>query len=118
MWNYSDKMMDHFRNPRNVGKIDNPDGTATVGSFKSNAWGLYDMHGNVREWCLDWGYVNFSNGMTDPSGPSSGDGRVVLGGSFISVANHCALSYRNNRSPSYEADTLGFRLCMNPNTGK
>ena len=80
----------------------------TVGSYASNNWGLYDMHGNVSELCLDW-YGSLTNG-SDPIGPVSGARRVMRGGSWYMNVNHCASSYRNHSPPSYYYYDLGFRL--------
>ena len=76
--------------------------THEVGTLKPNAWGLYDVHGNVREWCLDlWN-----------SGNSS---RVLRGGSYSSDASDCAFAYRYNfYSPSYGPSYYGFRLACRP----
>ena len=82
--------------------------THPVGSKRANPWGLYDIHGNVWEWCLDW-YGTLSYG-TDPKGSSSGSERVIRGGSWGDDAGTCASSYRNFISPSYEYYYLGFRL--------
>ena len=85
-------------------------GTAVVGSYQPNAWGLYDMHGNVSEWCLDW-IDDLSNGMTDPQGPSSsGFGRVQRGGSWYAQAGYCASCWREPGDPSSIYYALGFRL--------
>ena len=78
-----------------------------VGSYLPNAWGLYDMHGNVWERCLDW-RGDLSSGMTEPVGSSSGSRRVGRGGSWYS--NRCTSSSRIYFSPSYESNNLGFRL--------
>ena len=89
----------------------NNDGYSTVGSYLPNAWGLYDMHGNLAEWCLDWYKEGkLSGGVTDPSGSSSGKSRVRRGGSWTSEANHCTSSYRNGRGPSSCEQFIGFRL--------
>lgn len=81
----------------------------TVGMYQPNAWGLYDMHGNVWEWCLDW-KGDLSSGVVDPSGPYSGAHRIERGGSSGCTATDCSSSRRNYRPPSSELDYLGFRL--------
>ena len=86
-------------------------GTAAVGSYKPNEWGLYDMHGNVWEWCLDWWTWSLS-AATDPVGASSGSSRVYRGGSWYGYAYSCRSAYPNsdNHYPSYYYKFLGFRL--------
>lgn len=81
-----------------------------VGTKSPNPWGLYDMHGNVWEWCLDW-YASSLTGGTDPKGSSSGSNRVRRGGSWGSDASYCASSYRYYAGdPSSESINFGFRL--------
>lgn len=81
----------------------------TVGSYAPNAWGLYDMHGNVWEWCLDW-YGSLSNG-TDPLGPVSGSRRVIRVGGWLNGASYCTSSNRDDDYyPSNNSDGGGFRL--------
>ena len=81
----------------------------TVGSYLPNVWGLYDMHGNVWEWCLDWYGYGLSYGV-DPSGSSSGSYRVKRGGSWYDGAGSCTSAYRSGHRPSYAIDYFGFRL--------
>jgi len=81
----------------------------TVGSYLPNAWGLYDMHGNVCEWCLDW--PGTLGGGTDPEGSSSGSSRVRRGGSWDLNAHYCTSSYRGSYGyPSLAYNDRGFRL--------
>lgn len=81
-----------------------------VGSYMPNAWGLYDMHGNVGEWCLDWGDYNDYLSGSDPKGAASGSGRVMRGGDCYDSAGGCASSYRVSMTPSGVAGYYGFRL--------
>ena len=79
-----------------------------IGTKTANAWGLYDMSGNLFEWCLDR-YGNLAYG-TDPKGPSSGGERVVRGGYWCNPANCCDSSFRASYEPSNNYDSHGFRL--------
>ncbi|MDR1043800.1 MAG: formylglycine-generating enzyme family protein [Candidatus Adiutrix sp.] len=88
--------------------------THPVGQKQPNAWGLYDMHGNVDEWVQDW-YGNYSSSsVTDPKGPSSGSDRVFRGGSWFCSAQGCRAALRFNFSPDYRVDFIGFRLALSP----
>ena len=84
--------------------------THPVGQKKANAWGLYDMHGNVWEWVEDW-YGNYSAGpATDPKGPATGSSRVVRGGSWYVFSEVVRVSYRPDYDPDSWDPSIGFRL--------
>ncbi len=87
----------------------------TVGSYLPNAWGLYDMHGNVWEWCLDWWGASTTSTevQTDPSGPDTGSNRVLRGGGRADYAYGCRSAHRYSFHPSDYYGSGGFRvLCL------
>ena len=83
-----------------------------VGQKAPNELGIYDMSGNVEEWCQDWLGDYGSPSQINPTGPSSGSRRVVRGGSWYNRARYCRVSYRNGYGPGGRRDDTGFRLVL------
>ncbi|MFA4986371.1 MAG: formylglycine-generating enzyme family protein [Candidatus Brocadiia bacterium] len=91
--------------------------THPVGTRKPNSWGLFDMYGNVWEWCLDW-YVGVypSGEQTDPTGPDEGDSRVLRGGSWDYESRNCRSAFRGRGYPEGKDRRVGFRVVCAPVT--
>ena len=91
--------------------------TCQVGSYQANGFGLYDMHGNVDEWCADsYGRDYYRNSPgRDPQGPSQGPSRVIRGGSWNYDGSGCRSAFRNWNEPGYRSSDLGFRLALRYN---
>ncbi len=88
--------------------------TWVVGSGSANAWGLYDMHGNVWEWCLDWYADSYDeNDLINPSGPEEGRMRVFRGGCWSSDALSCRSATRLASRPTARGPVVGFRVAVN-----
>ena len=84
-----------------------------MGSFEANAWGLFDTHGNVWEWCWDW-YVSYDDKeQTDPMGAPSGIYRVNRGGGWNAFGKHLRSAYRASTPPDNGSFNIGFRLARN-----
>ena len=79
--------------------------------YPANAWGIYDMHGNVFEWCQDY-YASYPDQATDPSGPIRGKERVRRGGSFLRSAHQSRSAARHSVEPSWRGSETGFRLVI------
>ncbi len=88
--------------------------TAPVGSFKPNSFGLYDMHGNCFEWCLDWHHKSFylASPVQDPTGPPAGEYRINRGSCFYHFAQCARSSYRGFHPPDSVHDLCGFRVVL------
>ncbi len=101
----SEECVDYIKS-RGMG-LDQP---APAKSYPPNAWGLYDVHGNVWEWCQDWYGAYPKGAAVDPPGPDSGSDRVRRGGSWFKYGYYCRSANRNFGPPSSRYQTTGFRL--------
>jgi formylglycine-generating enzyme required for sulfatase activity len=86
--------------------------THPVGQKRPNAWGLYDMSGNVYQWCSDWFSQDYykQSPPSDPTGPPAVSGRVLRGGGWSDYASCCRSAYRDNLTPAYRNRAYGFRV--------
>jgi formylglycine-generating enzyme required for sulfatase activity len=104
-----------WRNYPNLSYVERSDGfvfTSPVGNYPSNGFGLYDMHGNVWEWCSDWYGAYPDVSVSDPEGPIEGSRRVFRGGGWSNVAANCRSAVRSWNAPSHRRFDLGFRLAL------
>jgi formylglycine-generating enzyme required for sulfatase activity len=98
------------------GSNNSPSGTKPVGGKAANAFGMYDMSGNVEEWCNDWycDYIDIDFGRIQPTGPTTGDYRVLRGGYWSNGSNQCRSSYRGIIDPGSRHIGVGFRVARTP----
>jgi formylglycine-generating enzyme required for sulfatase activity len=93
--------------------------TSPMGSYPANAWGLYDLNGNVWEWCSDWYAPNYykDSPKKDPRGPATGTERVLRGGSWQNHGRLCRSACRDRAGVAYRSLNAGFRVVMEVRRG-
>jgi len=106
--NYADRTCTKpFGGPKDEAHSDGHEQTAPVGSFKPNPWGLYDMHGNVWEWCADRGADSY-----DPGAAAAENTRGLRGGCWNRPAAACRSAYRNRNAMDFRGQNIGFRVVV------
>jgi formylglycine-generating enzyme required for sulfatase activity len=112
--NYADASETVELSWRDLQHDDRFSGTAPVGSFPPNPWGLHDMHGNVWEWCADWYGPYPTNAVTNPAGPKDGKRRVIRGGGWGVTAEDCRSANRYRFKPDVNGGNVGLRIVVAP----
>ena len=106
--NYCDRSCE--RAWRDTTQLDGYFHTAPIGSFEPNAWGIYDMHGNIWEWCWDWWAPFEASTLVDPHGPLAGTHKAERGGCWEVGPEMCRQAYRHYVEPDQKRSYLGFRI--------
>ncbi len=114
-FHYGDALAGDQANCAAGGKGPSLDKTLKVGMYKANAFGLFDMHGNVAEWCADWYGPYDGKDRSDPRGPTTGTRRVWRGGSWIDSSRVCRSAARGEYNAQTRTSYIGFRVvCVMP----
>jgi formylglycine-generating enzyme required for sulfatase activity len=115
-----DAVRTQFAHVQDLKMPENSRFTVPVGCYPPNAWGLYDMHGNVWQWCSDWYGKNYyaNSPGDDPTGPESGMHRIRRGGAWNSFPLYARTSFRNWNTPDSRCVNLGFRVLLEPGENK